>query len=372
MRLLAFFLGTVAAVLALVAGLNRWIDPTGQFYDREILAAAVAEPERCWMSADLFGNASWFRLKEDLFRRRKPRTIVVGTSRALAMHSWPGERDFANLAVPLTGVETIGPLFRRLHETHRGPLTVYLAVELFWFNRTWGPEVAHFNQDMAAKLEYLLARQNFRASVSLLSRSPETLVRRWRKSSLAKGCVIERDSEVVEGNAEAWTEDGSLRTRWDLVPDVARPPSDDFVVDLITFERSHYRDWHAYERERLKGLDRVLAQARRYGWRVVGVALPYSTRYVRRLATAPQTAQRWREFGTLVPPIFERHGFPFVDLRRVRDVPCGEADFDYGNDGWHADRACSMRVRRYLDSAARGASSKLLARLRARQRFHSG
>ena len=33
-------------------------------------------------------------------------------------------------------------------------------------------------------------------------------------------------------------------------------------------------------------------------------------------------------------------------------MPCGEQEFDWGNDGWHPGPACSMRLRRHLDGAA--------------------
>ncbi len=74
---------------------------------------------------------------------------------------------------------------------------------------------------------------------------------------------------------------------------------------------------------------------------------------MRRLSTLPQTRGGWRAYGREVPAVFRRHGFRFLDLREVRDVPCAEDDFDYGNDGWHVDRGCAAVVRRRLDAAAR-------------------
>jgi hypothetical protein len=38
----------------------------------------------------------------------------------------------------------------------------------------------------------------------------------------------------------------------------------------------------------------------------------------------------WRADGL---EIRERHGFAFVNLRKVSEMPCGEPEFDWGNDG---------------------------------------
>ena len=118
---------------------------------------------------------------------------------------------------------------------------------------------------------------------------------------------------------------------------------------MVGFTGTCDRDWNVLVRGRLDELDGALALARRYRWRVVGFTPPYSTRYFTRLTTAPETAESWRRFPSAVGGLFARHGFPFLDLRDVRDVPCSESAFV--DDGWHPDHGCAQRVRQRLDEA---------------------
>lgn len=164
--------------------------------------------------------------------------------------------------------------------------------------------------------------------------------------------MLARGPWVGQGEAETWAPDGSSVTRWDLAPDVSRDPGDDYQRDLVSYESDYYLGWKEFDRERLSELESALTLAKSYGWNVVGFAPSFSKRYVERLSTAPGLRQRWREYGDLVPTRFRRLGFAFLDLRDVLDVPCADAEFDYGNDGWHTDRRCAEGVRRLLDRAA--------------------
>ncbi len=348
MRLLGYFFAAAAIALLLVIGLNWWVDPLGQFYDGGALDDATATAPPCVISDDLIGTGSWLQFKEDVFRTQRPRTIAVGSSRVLKIHSRPGERGFANLGMPGTGIETLGPVFQRLHRRQPGPLTVYLGLELFWLNPAWNPNVS-FGSSLLGTLRYLLARQNLETSLRLVADSPSVLVHRWQRDRIGGRCVIDRGSRVAEGKKDAWAADGSFEYRFELVPGVRKAPADEYTRDLVRFQGPYYRDWHELDPRRLRLLDEALALARRYGWRVVGFAPPYSPRYLRRLSTAPETAPFWREYGRVVPAIFRRHGFRFLDLRDVRDVPCAPTAFE--DDGWHPDGPCAMRVRSRLDAA---------------------
>jgi hypothetical protein len=277
--------------------------------------------------------------------------VVVGTSPVLGIHAWPDERDFANLGVRDTGAEMLAPFFRRLHETRPGPLTVFLGIAPFWLNDGVEPPNRIGDQPLKT-LDYLLSQLSLRLSLRLLRGEPEALTREWAQYELGGRCVLDRGSQVVDGEAEAWEPDGSLSSRWHLRPDLELFSRDGYYEDLVTFETGSYVDWDELDEERVGQVEEALGLARRYGWTVVGLGTPYAARYTSRLASAAESREGWRAYGRHVPALFERYGFAFVDLRRVRDVPCADDAFDYGNDGWHPDRACSMRVRRHLDRAA--------------------
>jgi hypothetical protein len=83
---------------------------------------------------------------------------------------------------------------------------------------------------------------------------------------------------------------------------------------------------------------------------VVGFTPPYSTRYVRRLESLPQTAPRWREYAKAMPPIFHRYGFRWVDTRWAHDVGCNDKQFI--DDGWHIDDVCGARLLTLLERAS--------------------
>lgn len=368
MRLLASFLGLVLLALAGVAAVNRTVDPFGFFYDGRALDTALASAPPCLVSVNYTGSGApraSLSFKLDLLRRQPPRTAVLGTSPVFNVHAHPGERGFLNLGLPNAGVETIAPMLRELHRRNPGPKTVYLGVSAFWFNRTWQtpnpfalpPTLVGSLRSPDALFEHslpqLLARENLRESVELLTDAPAEAVEGDARSGVGGRCVVQRSARVSGGTAEAWdAADGSMHSRWTLVPERRRASGDDLEKDLLTFDSGLYTDWRRLDAERVRLLDDALALARRYRFRVVGFAPPYASRYVERFETAPELRPRWREYGTVVPAAFRRHGFAYLDLRRGADVPCGDAEFDYGGDGWHPDRRCSQRIRRLLDAAA--------------------
>jgi lysophospholipase L1-like esterase len=95
----------------------------------------------------------------------------------------------------------------------------------------------------------------------------------------------------------------------------------------------------------------VLALARARGWRVVGFTPPDGARYLRFFNRNPVIGPRWREFAALMPKLFARYGYRWLDFRDARSIPCRQSDFVDG--GYHTDAACSMRMRQRLDAAAR-------------------
>lgn len=207
-------------------------------------------PERCAISNDVIGPGPWLSFKLDIVERRRPTTVVVGTSRVLKIAAKPGERSFANAGLPGAGTDTLEPLFRRLRARLPGRVTVYLGVETFWLNRTWSSAV-EFDSSPLSHLKYVLARENARESPTLVRQDPGLLLRRRQVESVGTRCVVDRASRVAKGEVDAWEVDGSFDYCFELVPSTRSAPSDDYTRDLIGFTGIYHRDRHVLDRGRL-------------------------------------------------------------------------------------------------------------------------
>lgn len=338
MRALATFFAAAALAASTVAVCNWWLDPLGQFWDPSALH--TAERGACFISDDLVGTGSWLPFKEDVFRDRDPREIVVGTSRVLEVSTQ--RTGFANAGMPGTGIETLTPLFRRLHDEERRPLTLYLGVELFWLNRTWQPNVV-FAYSLKSNVKYLLARQTLSSSVRLVRAAPRALLHRWEIEQTGSFCVLDRGRRVLRGKKDAWAVDGSFVYRHDLGG--PRVVEDEYTRDLVQFAGPYYKDWHELDRRRIAQLRDAIALARSYGWRVVAYTPPYSRRYSTRITEV--FPEQWRDFALVMRQIF---GPDWLDLRRAQSVPC--ADDEFADDGWHPDANCSARILERLRAVA--------------------
>jgi hypothetical protein len=288
--------------------------------------------------------------------RGKPRTIVVGTSRVLKLEARPGERGFANLGLPATTPAELASYFAQIHASDPGPLTVYVGADYFWFNAAWLQSFASGSNDTWGKVRSLLTRQRLGAALSRVVSYPPLLLHRWHQVKVVPGCGLDRARRLEHGEVQAWRVDGALDYPWELVQDPAFQPPDDYTRDLATddpatFGGGYYKNYSALDPDRVHQLDDALKLAQSYGWRVVGFVSPYSPRYVERLSTAPVTKVSWQDYAKTIPRFFRSHGFPFVDLRDARDVPCAATDFV--DDGWHPNAACMDRVRSRLDAALR-------------------
>lgn len=354
MKRLVVFFATVAVVATALMWLNWWVDPLGDYYDNSATARGLDFHRPCLISDDVIGAGSWWRFKRDVYRRLAPKTVVIGTSRVLQLRAHPRERDFANLGLPGTSVPMLVSFLEDLHAVHPGPLTLYLGIELFWLNANWAPPYFYSPPGKSATLRDLMTRQRLGGTITLIAQRPSVLFRRWHIGYTGGQCVIDSGNRAAKGEVGAWAPDGSLWYPHQVRKDLPRePPPDDFGRDLGRLEGPHYLGGYYTNWNRLSYLDdlgKALALARRYRWAVVGFVPPYSTRYVRRLSTAAQTASRWREFTRVVPRLFTRYGETFVDSRWVREIPC--PDNAFVDDGWHPDLACSTRLRAILDAAA--------------------
>jgi lysophospholipase L1-like esterase len=338
---LLVFLGTAALLLGGSALLNWWVDPFGSFWKPAAVEEASASRPQCLISHELIGG-EYLPFKLDVFRRHSTRTFVTGSSRVLKIGSWPRERTFANLGMPVISPEIVLRELERL-PGDSPPQTMYLGVEAFWFNPSF--EGFDVEPGFEQKARYLLSRSAFEESVHVLRRASYVLLHRWRKERVGRTCVIGRSRPAL-----AWRLDGSRVWSFELDPKTYHPVAEPFTTDLHVLRTGNYANWEEFSSRRVRTLERVLALARARGWHVVGFAPPDGMRYRRFFSSHPVIGPRWREFGRLMPKLFHRDGFAWLDLRDPASIPCSDSDFVDG--GYHTNAACSMRIRARLDRAA--------------------
>ena len=339
MRTLAAFLAALAAVLGGVALVNWRTDLEGEFYTPAVVASA--ERQSCLISDELVGTVSHLPFKLDLRRLRPRSRAILGSSRVLRVQSRPGETDFVNLAFPGMTPEAIEELLPSLPA---GPLTLFIGTEVFWFNPSF--PVRQLRPSLPSRVRYLLNAGSLRASVSLLREAPELFADRWRRLDVRRTCVLARTTPTL-----TWRLDGARVYSFELDPANPVPPPLPYTTDLDRLRAGLYRDWRGrFDYDRLEALERILDTASRRRWKVVGFAPPDGDRYVRLFTTARASKGPWRVFWREVPTAFRRHGFPFLDLHRMSRIPCPPDAFV--DDGYHADAACSERIRARLDAAA--------------------
>jgi lysophospholipase L1-like esterase len=341
MARLLVFLGTAAVLLGACATLNWWVDPFGEFWKPSAVEAARASRPQCLVSHEVIGG-EYLPFKLDVFRSRPTRTFVVGSSRVLKIGSWPGERTFANLGMPVISPEVVLEELRALPSDRAE--TMYLGVEAFWFNPHF--EGFDVSPSFEQRARYVLSRSALEESIRIIRRAPYVLPHRWRKEEVGSSCVIGRSRPAL-----AWRLDGSRVWSFELDPKTYHPAIDPFTTDLSKLRTGIYNDWTQLSQKRLGVLEQVLSLARSRGWRVVGFTPPDGERYLRSFARNPVIGPRWRAFARLMPKVFARHGYQWLDFRDPRSIPCGESDFVDG--GYHTNAACSMRMRQRLDAAAR-------------------
>src|SRR6201999_3538245 len=100
------------------------------------------------------------------------------------------------------------------------------------------------------------------------------------------------------------------------------PAIDPFTTDLTKLRTGNYDRWTKISQTRLHVLEQVLALARARGWRVVGFTPPDGDRYLRLFASNKVIGPRWRAFARLMPKLFARYGYRWLDLRDARSIPC--------------------------------------------------
>ena len=341
MARLLVLLGTAAVLLGANAALNWWVDPFGEFWKPAAVREARDSQPPCLVSHEVIGG-EYLPFKLDVFRARPTRTFVIGSSRVLKIGAWPGERTFANLGMPVISPEIVLRELRALPKSAPRQ-TMYLGVEAFWLNPSFkGFDVA---PGFETRARYVLSRSAFDESLRILRRAPYVLLHRWHKERVGTSCVVGRSRPAL-----AWRLDGSRVWSFELDPKTYHPAIDPFTTDLHKLRTGIYADWHELSAQRIRSLEQVLAFARARGWTVVGFTPPDGARYLRFFASNAVIGPRWRAFAALMPELFRRYGYRWLDFRDAGSIPCRQSDFVDG--GYHTDAACSMRMRRRLDQAA--------------------
>lgn len=334
MRRLVLFLALTIALLAGAAAFDWWIDPFGQVWKPEVLA--TARQQHCLVSEELIGSRYW-SFKRSVFFHRPTRAFVVGSSRVLKLS---GGAHFSNLGYPGSAPETILRLFRSLPA--RPTQTVLLGVEGFWFNSRYALPATDLSPYQV--LEYLLARRTFTRAVSLSRQSAQLPWHRWRREGLGGLCVLDRFNPAI-----AWRLDGSRVWGWELDP--ARFPKfggGAFTGDLQTWRNGYFADWASLDESRVHALEHALRIAQSRHWTVIGFPPPEPPRALHVLETDPRLAAQWNAYLRLMPRLFRRHGFRWVDTLDGAKLGCKLSDFP---DLFHTDARCSHLLLHRLRSA---------------------
>jgi hypothetical protein len=334
MRRLVVFLALTIVLLAGAAAFDWWVDPFGQVWKPDVLAAA--RRQHCLVSEELIGSRYW-SFKRSVFSHRPTREFVVGSSRVLKMSGGP---HFANLGYPGSGPETIARLFGSLPA--KPVQTVLVGVEGFWFNSRYTLPATDLSS--YKELEYLLARSTFTHAVNLSNQSLELPWHRWKNDRLAGRCVLDRFNPAI-----TWRLDGSRVWGWELDP--ARFPKfggGAFTGDLETWRNGYFADWTSLDASRVHALEQSLRIAQARHWTVIGFPPPEPPHMLHVLETDPRLAAQWNAYLRLMPQLFRRYGFTWVDTVDGAKLGCSRSDFP---DLFHTDARCSHLLVQRLQKA---------------------
>lgn len=334
MRRLVLFLAVTIVLLAGAAVFDWWVDPFGQVWKPDVLAAA--RKQNCLVSEELIGSRYW-SFKRNVFFHRPTRAFVVGSSRVLKMSGGP---HFSNLGYPGSAPETILRLFESLpaKPTQR----VLLGVEGFWFNSQYTLPATDLST--YKELEYLLARSTLTHAYHLVDLTHGLLTHRWFRGDIAGHCVLDRFTPSL-----AWRTDGSRVWGWELDP--ARFPKfhgGRFTGNLATWRNGYFADWTALDESRVRALEQALRIAQARHWTVIGFPPPEPPHALHVLENDPRLAQQWNAYLRLMPQLFRRYGFTWVDTVDGAKLGCRPSDFP---DLFHSDARCSRLLVERLASA---------------------
>jgi hypothetical protein len=261
MRRALLLAGTVVAVGAAVAIVNRIVDPKDAFYSGAPLTAALESD--CLLANDVIHPRSYPEFKRDLFRRRHTTTVAVDSNGATRRGVNMGFPGFG--PVPL--LDTMRILARTTPKGSR--LTVYVVTDLSWFNSQ--VRLDAFHKSFASRLGYLLSPWTLKSSLDLMRRSRTLAFKGWQKEPAGGSCVVDRGSP-----SPAWRANGTLA---DALPEAGSPP------------------WRGFAWKRLSSVDAALGIAQAQNWLVVG------------LSELRELSPQWDTYKRELSALFARHGY---------------------------------------------------------------
>ena len=256
--------GILVVVVAVAAAINGVVDPKDEFYSGDALTAALRS--NCLLGDDVVRARSYPAFKRDLFKRRHPTAVFVGSN-------VQGRRG-VNMGFPGFGPGALLDTMRFLARAtpQREQLNVYLETDRAWFDPQ--ARLHTYNESFLSKAGYLLSPWTLKSSFELIRRSRTLAFTGWQKENVGGSCVVDRGSP-----SPAWRADGTL---------AGAPPN------RVTVKGSGFA-FH-----RLSQLDAALAVARARGWRVAGFSAP-----------SPQGETYERELSAL----FAKHGYRWRNRR---------------------------------------------------------
>jgi hypothetical protein len=257
--------GAVVVILvAAVVGINRAVDPKGEFYSGGPVDAALSS--RCLVGDDLVAR-TYPEFKRDLFRRRKATRVVFGANSAGAGR--------VNLSFPGFGPEHLLDAMRDLErETPaREHLGIRIVTRVSWFNTA--TPVPGFGHSLRSRLTYLLSPRTLKSSLDLIRKSRTLAFTGWQKEHAGSACVVDRGSP-----SPAWRADGTFTGS---ASDPKLP-------------------WRGFAWQRLTPLDAALAIAEEHRWNVIG----------RSVSSGPMP------YAHELKALFAKHGYAWRVRRMAR------------------------------------------------------
>lgn len=327
-RALAFLL----PVLVVAAGLEVALWRTAESWLSETIVAWQKDNRSLYMRELL--PQDFVRYKLDLIALRRPRVLVVGSSRGMQIRSDMLGVD--DLAFVNGGglVETLGDLetlFDRLPAGAR-PGVIVLAIDHWWFNPAWAdaprPAPGEGALDWRAHLTALrrLATQPAAVADGLFG-PPAT----------ARGLL----GLTARRTGSGFRADGSLaQVEWEFA-DRETPP----IGERVAHATHQFAAASTVSPERVARLGAFLNRARALGVDVVGFAPPFSSSVVAALRVDDRHRGLMCSFSTAMSTLFAAADRPFVD---ATDLSTLGLDDSYMFDPWHAAETFHVHLIRRL------------------------
>jgi hypothetical protein len=254
--------GLVVVVVAAVVTINRVVDPRDEFYSGEALAAALNS--HCLLADNVVRARSYAEFKQDLFRRRPAKTVVLGWSDGAR----PRRRPFVDMGFPGFGPSSLLVAMRFLADVTpaKERLRVLVVTSPAWFDPD--AKVVGSDKPLLSRLGYVLSPFTLASSLDLMRRSRTLAFTGWHREPLGRTCVIDRGRALP-----AWRADGTL---------VGAGPQPVAAGSGFAWNR-------------LSAVDHALAIARDRGWHLAGFSVASgSAVYARELsALFAKHAYRW-------------------------------------------------------------------------------